>query len=338
MASSTTQKRRNRQIAAEARLKFRPAEAKLAEQLRTAAAELERGEATARSVAETVRQAARQAIPQITKATSDQQGLAERLRGVAPALPADSPFAKAASVEQTGADTRLGEMRTQAITDYVGQQARASAGEAYQVQNVRNQYAAAKERIRAAQGDVAAQKGDYMAQRLGEFAETDSSRSFQRAQQQRGFEHSDASREDSQAESRRRDAAKKKGKKGPEAGIQKKFTQAVAGLATATYQKEIDDPDKPGQKKMVKVPMTRDYVRTHRQDTETRSEDGASGVRPLAGDGAPRGAGIPEGRQGRSGVVQVVPAREDGGRVDRAGRRRVAREAVRVAADGTSSR
>ena len=279
MASSATQARRRRQIAAESRLKFRPAEAKLAQQLRDAAAALEQGEATARSVAETVRQAARSAIPQITKVTQDQQGLAERLRGVAPALPADSPFAKAASVEQTGADTRLGEMRTQAITDFVGQQARASAGEAYQVQNVRNQFAAAKDRIGAAQADVAAQKGDYMAQRLGEFGEADTARNFQRAQQTRSQEFSAAQQEDRQSEQRKRDAAKpKKGKKGPEAGIQKKFTQAVAGLATATYQKEIDDPDKPGQKKMVKVPMTRDYVRTHRQDTETELR--ASGLSP----------------------------------------------------------
>jgi hypothetical protein len=83
----------------ESRLKFRPAEAKLAQQLRDAAASLEQWEATARSVAETVRQAARSAIPQITKATQDQQGLADRLREVAPALPADSPYAKAGAVE-----------------------------------------------------------------------------------------------------------------------------------------------------------------------------------------------------------------------------------------------
>ena len=173
MASSTTKTRRQRQIAAESRLKFRPAEAKLAQQLRDAAAALEQGEATARSVAETVRQAARSAIPQITKATQEQQGLADRLRGVAPDLPADSPYAKAGAVERTGADTRLGELRTGAITDFVKQQANATAGEAFQVQNVRNQFMASKDRIGAAQADVAAQKGDYEAQRLGQFAESD---------------------------------------------------------------------------------------------------------------------------------------------------------------------
>ena len=44
MASSTTKTRRQQQIAAESRLKFRPAEAKLAQQLRDAAAALEQGE------------------------------------------------------------------------------------------------------------------------------------------------------------------------------------------------------------------------------------------------------------------------------------------------------
>lgn len=277
MASSATQARRRRQIQAESRLKFRPAEAKLAQQLRDAASALEQGEATARSVAETVRQAARSAIPQITKATQDQQGLAERLRGVAPALPADSPFAKAASVEQTGADTRLGEMRTQAITDFVGQQARASAGEAYQVQNVRNQFAAAKDRIGAAQADVAAQKGDYMAQRLGEFAESDLAAARSRAQQQRSFAHSDASREDSQAEARARAREKEKGdkgKKGPEGKIQAKFVTAVSKLAVSTY--EVPDPKDP--KKVIDKPITPEYVKKNRATVEAGIRAGNPGM------------------------------------------------------------
>lgn len=278
MASTTTKTRRQRQIAAESRLKFRPAESKLAQQLRDAAGELERGEATARSVAETVRNAAKSAIPQITKATQDQQGLAERLRGVAPALPADSSYAKVASVEQTGADTRLGEMRTQAITDFVKQQAQATAGEAYQVQNVRNRYSAAKDRITQAQMDVAAQKGDYEAQRSGEFAESDLSAARSRASQKRSFAQQDKSREDSQrasreaaarkeAETRRRDAAKEKNKdpkKGPEGKIQKEFSQAVSKLAVSTY--EVPDPKDP--KKVIDKPITPDYVKKNRATVE----------------------------------------------------------------------
>ena len=278
--ATTTKTRRSRQIAAESRLKFRPAEAKLAQQLRDAAAELERGEATARSVAETVRQAARNAIPQITKATQDQQDLATRLRGVAPALPADSPYGKVRATEQTGADTRLGEMRTQAIGDFVKQQAQATAGEAFQVQNVRNRYSAAKDRIAAAQEDVARQKGDYMAVRTGEFAESDLAERRARDRQQRGFDHSDASREDSQAESReaaRRKAArdkKDKGKKGPEGAIQKTFVTAVSKLAVSTY--EVPDPKDP--KKVIDKPIDRAYVEKNRATVEAGIRAGNPGM------------------------------------------------------------
>ncbi len=279
MASSTTKTRRQRQITAESRLKFRPAEAKLAQQLRDAADALVQGEATARSVAETVRQAARSAIPQITKATQDQQGLADRLREVAPALPADSPYAKAGAVERTGADTRLGELRTGAITDLVQQQNRATAGEAFQVQNVRNQYVAAKDRIGAAQADVAAQKGDYQAQRLGQFGESDLAASRSRASQQRTFNQQDKSREDSQRASREAAAKKErnkdsKPKKGPEGKLQAKFVTAVSKLAVSTY--EVPDPKDP--KKVIDKAIDAAYVKANRATVEAGIRAGNPGM------------------------------------------------------------
>lgn len=279
MASSTTKTRRQRQIAAESRLKFRPAEAKLAQQLRDAAAALEQGEATARSVAETVRQAAKSAIPQITKATQEQQGLADRLRGVAPDLPADSPYAKAGAVERTGADTRLGELRTGAITDFVKQQANATAGEAFQVQNVRNQFMASKDRIGAAQADVAAQKGDYEAQRLGEFAEADRKIAHENAKQTRSQRFTASQQEDRQAASR--EAARErernkdsKPKKGPEGKLQAKFVTAVSKLAVSTY--EVPDPKDP--KKVIDKPVDAAYVKANRATVEAGIRAGNPGM------------------------------------------------------------
>lgn len=279
MASSTTTARRNRQIAAESRLKFRPAEAKLAQQLRDAAASLEQGEATARSVAETVRQAARSAIPQITKATQDQQGLADRLREVAPALPADSPYAKAGAVERTGADTRLGELRTGAITDLVQQQNRATAGEAFQVQNVRNKYASEKARISAAELDVAAQKGDYAAVRTGELSEADRKIAHDNAKQKRSQDFTASQQEDRQAAQRdaaaRREAAKdSKPKKGPEGKKQAQFVTAVSKLAVSG--RKVDDPDNPGKKKV--VPIDAAYVKANRAEVEAGIRAGNPGM------------------------------------------------------------
>lgn len=279
MASSTTKTRRQRQVAAETRLKFRPAEAKLAQQLRDAAASLEQGEATARSVAETVRQAARSAIPQVQQAGADATTLAGKLREVGPAIDPTSPYGKARAIDREGSDARTAAMTARTITDLVQQQNRATAGEAFQVQNVRNQYVAAKDRIGAAQADVAAQKGDYEAQRLGEFAEADRKIAHENAKQTRSQRFTASQQEDRQAASR--EAARErernkdsKPKKGPEGKLQAKFVTAVSKLAVSTY--EVPDPKDP--KKVIDKPVDAAYVKANRATVEAGIRAGNPGM------------------------------------------------------------
>lgn len=211
MASSSTSATRRKTIQANVRLRFRPAESKLAQQLRDAATQLDQGTASAHSVAATIRQATTDAIPQITQAVAGQQKLSDQLRAVAPALDPNSGFGKAAAIETQGAARRLGELKTNAITDFIGQRARAAAGEAYQVSNLRAKHDATVERIGQQAVDLKAQEGDYAASLAGKYADADLARAFSRAQQQRSFNHSDAAaqRAADRAAAKQRKQAKK---------------------------------------------------------------------------------------------------------------------------------
>ena len=227
MASSTTQKRRQRTIDANTRLKFRPAESKLSQQLRDAADALDSGVASAHSVAAVVKEAASQAIPKIQGVVGQQQGLSDQLRAVAPALDPASGFGKAAAVESQGAARRLGELQTNAVADYIGQQARATQGEAFQIANLRNKHAATVDRIGQQAVDLALQKGDYAAGLAGKYEDKDLQNAFSRAQQKRSFAHADASREDSQAASRDAAAARERKARGKDAHVSPKDQGAL---------------------------------------------------------------------------------------------------------------
>ena len=172
MASSTT-RRRNKTISADVRLRFRPAESKLAQQLRDAATALDQGTASAHSVASTVRQAAADAIPQVQAAIGAQQGLSSQLQAAGGAIDPASSYGKAAAIEAADSQRRLGAFQARTVSDYVGQQARATQGEAYSISNLRNQHAATVERIGQQAIDLKAQEGDYSASLAGKFAEKD---------------------------------------------------------------------------------------------------------------------------------------------------------------------
>lgn len=276
MASSTTQKRRQKTIDAQSRLKFRPAESKLAQALRDAATELDQGTATAHSVAATVTQAAKEAIPKLTAAVGQQQGLSDQLRAVAPALDPGSGFGKAAAVETQGAARRLGELKTNAVADYIGQQARARQGEAFQISNLQNRHAATVDRIGQQSVDLALQKGDYAAGLAGKYEDQDLQRAFSRAQQQRTFAQQDASREDSQAaqreaarlrEANKPDKVDKEAAKHAErlrkreSALQRTFSQKVAEIGTWTYEKKNPrDPSTP-----LVLPVDKAWVAANRR-------------------------------------------------------------------------
>lgn len=286
MASSTTQKRRQETIAANTRLKFRPAESKLSQQLRDAADALDSGVASAHSVAAVVKEAASAAIPKIQRVVGQQQGLSDQLRQVAPALDPSSGFGKAAAIESQGAARRLGELQTNAITDYVGQQARATQGEAFQIANLRGQHAKAVDRIGQQAVDLALQKGDYSASLAGKYEDADLARAFSRAQQQRSFSHSDA-----QQQARLDAAAAKQAEKDAAAGdkeaakhaaalrkresaLQKVFVQKVAEVSTWTRE----EPNPHDPKTPLVLPVNKAWVSANRVKVEANLKK--SGLSP----------------------------------------------------------
>lgn len=277
MPSAATTRTRKQTISAQSRLKFRPAESKLAQQLRDAATALDQGIASAHSVAATVQEAARSAIPKLQGAVAQQQGLSDQLRAVAPPLDPASGFGKAAAIESQGAAQRLGELKTNAVADYIAQQNRATQGEAFQISNLRNQNAATRERIGQQAVDLKAQEGDYSASLAGKLAERDLQNAFSRAQQQRSFDNSNSQFDKRQAAADRR-AAEKSAAAGDkeaakhaarlrkrESALQKQFVQKVAEVSTWTYeQKNPHDPSTP-----LVLPVNKAWVSANRVKVES---------------------------------------------------------------------
>lgn len=331
MASAATTRSRKRTIEAQARLRFRPAESKLAQQLRDAGTALEQGTASAHSVAATVSEAITQAIPQITQVTDEQQRLSDALKNAAPGASADNPYSKVAAIDRESSDRALGLFKTNAVADYIAQRARAAQGEAFAVSNLRNQHNLAVDRIGQQAVDLAAQKGDYKAGLAGKYEDKDLQNAFSRAQQARQIAATNAGREDTQRHSddaaARKEAAAgdKEAEKHArslrkrEAALQKAFVQSVARLGGWTYEKKNPaDPNTP-----FVLPVNKAWVAANRRlvERQLRAASGGKGGTTLSPEMARRvvEAYLRVGSGDPGSFKRYAPAKTVGGAIQQGG-------------------
>jgi hypothetical protein len=161
-----TNKKRQRRVQAESDLRFGPQEDNLALALQDAASTRDTTIRSARGTAAAQIHAARQATPALARAlhepTSTVAGTETNLASILQGLPGDGgALAGASARDAEGTKRRLAELLAGVAAEDVQRARDATSGRAFAVSNARNQFGAARDRIRSQAGSLARQKGEF---------------------------------------------------------------------------------------------------------------------------------------------------------------------------------
>jgi hypothetical protein len=161
-----TNKKRQRRVQAESDLRFGPQEDNLALALQDAASTRNTTIRSARGTAAAQVRAAQEATPALAKAlrdpTSTVAGTETNLAHILQGLPGDGgALAGASARDAEGTKRRLAELLAGVASENISRARDAKAGQAFAVSNARNQFGAARDRIRAQLGSLGRQEGEF---------------------------------------------------------------------------------------------------------------------------------------------------------------------------------
>lgn len=179
---SRSQQRFTRQARDEAFLRFNPERSALRSALADAADQLQSEVSTARGTAAGVRQAAREADPQLrsTYSTAQQavgQGQQDLLQATG-----GSPYAPAAARDAIGTQRRLAESMANALAETTQRGTDAQAGASFAINQAESRYGRNVDKVQTRLGDLSQEEGRYVSGRLGDLLGEQAKRVFQARQ------------------------------------------------------------------------------------------------------------------------------------------------------------